>query len=60
MAFALHGHKDGAQNRFNKYVLRVETVLVGWGGDQVSFYTTVGDIEDYFWGLGIVGLKLNL
>lgn len=42
MAFALHGHKDGAQNRFNKYVLRVETVLVGWGGDQVSCYTTVG------------------
>jgi hypothetical protein len=36
------------------------TVLVGWSGLQVSFYTTVGDIEDYFWGLGIVALKLTL
>jgi hypothetical protein len=25
----------------------------------VSFYTTVGDIEDYFLGLGIVTLKLT-
>ena len=35
-------------------------MLVGGGGDQVSFCRTVVDIEDYFWGLGIVALKLNL
>jgi len=33
---------------------------VGWGGFVVSFNTTEGDIEDYFWGLGIVALKLTL
>jgi hypothetical protein len=47
-------------NRLNQYVLSVATVLLFFCGRQVSFYTTVGDIEDYFWGLGIVGLKLNL
>ena len=49
-----------AQNRFNKYVLIVETVLVASCGHLVSFCRTVVDIEDYFWGLGIVALKLNL
>ena len=29
-------------------------------GEEVSFCRTVVDIEDYFWGLGIVALKLNL
>ena len=24
------------------------TVLVGWRGQDVSFNTTVGDVEDYF------------
>ena len=33
---------------------------MGFEGEEVSFYTTGGDIEDYFWGLGIVALKLNL
>ena len=35
-------------------------MLVVSRGQEVSFYTTVGDIEDYFWGLGIVALKLTL
>lgn len=33
---------------------------MGSSGHSVSFNTTEGDIEDYFWGLGIVALKLTL
>ena len=47
-------------NRRDGFGLGGTTVLVGWGGHLVSFCRTVVDIEDYFWGLDIVALKLNL
>ena len=58
--FCLQGVRVVRANRRDGFGLGGTTVLVGWGGHLVSFCRTVVDIEDYFWGLGIVALKINL
>jgi hypothetical protein len=54
------GRTGGAKKSGGRFGFGEVTVLLGWGGHLVSFCRTVVDIEDYFWGLGIVALKLNL